>query len=283
MGFSRARSISLQRLSGPEIATLAAAISEFDAASPAASISEIEERLRVSVDSDYPHLLAAMLTATQGTSFETIIESMIDAFEESGDAWYLKVVAAFSFVDWLSQNRAGRISHNALRATLPSDLRRLTSSASPGTTMMDIMNRVRSEVLSLPVDRGFLSSTEYDLRHPDIVRLVMRRYYDVDSFGQPVAVGMLMDDLAAVLWDEIKGDLATQRTGKNRWSPTAVEFAKQLITCREGSHATFLIRIARHFFNQVVEVLGNFEKERYLATGYALVLGRRGIQIPGLG
>ena len=265
--FNRARSITLDRLSENEIELLAAVISEFDAASPAASVAQIEDRLRVSVDSDYPHLLAAMLTATQGKSFETIIESMIDSFHESGDDWCLKVVAAFSFVDELSFNRSGRIAHHALRATLASDLKRTGHTIGLGDKVSETLRRVRSEVISLPVDRGFLSTTEYDLRHPDIVRLVVRRHYGLDSQLKPASVGLFMDDIADVAWDEIRADQATGRAGKNRWKPTTVEFARQLVACRRVPSAIFLIRIARHVFRKVLDVLGNYENERFLATG----------------
>ena len=183
MHLSRAVEIELPRLSEAEFGPLAEVILKHEAASGAGSKELLEGRLRQSIDSNYPHLLAAMLTATSGKSFEATIASMIDDFERVGDDGCLRFVSAFSFLSEFSLNASGRLSHRALRASLEGDLRQRHPGGDIRTLANEMLRRVRSEVISLPVTGGFWKTTEYDLRHPDIVRLVVNRFYGSSDDG----------------------------------------------------------------------------------------------------
>ena len=56
-------------------------------------ISEIEDRIARSVVSKHKHMLAAMIAATEGKSFESYIESLIADFKNAKEEWVLRAVA----------------------------------------------------------------------------------------------------------------------------------------------------------------------------------------------
>ncbi|MGK7870772.1 hypothetical protein [Falsiroseomonas sp. E2-1-a20] len=267
--FERLREIHLPRLSEMEMAPLADAIVRHGAAQPAAASDVVQARIAASVSGEYPHLLAAMLAATRGKSFDACIESMIEDFHQAGDDWALKLVAGFSWLDELSGGHAGRISHHILRATLRYNFKRLEGREPDAGFIAKAITRISSEVVPLHAEGATKSAgSEYDVRHPDIARLVLRRVYGWNQEGQPANLSLLCEDLGLAAQDEVDMDVAEGHSKRsNNWRTRASSQGLRLLDSRHQDRKRICREFGRALLRSIVDRLGFYPEERYLATG----------------
>lgn len=181
---SRISQVSVPRLTESEIRQLAAVIEEHDAMDSRASLGEIIDRITRSVNSDSPHLLAGMLSATRGKLFQEIIDDMVNDFKEARDDWALRLVACCSYLSEESYGRLRRVPHRLLTTVARARYLRDHARRPPDEYVSRKLEQFETEIIRIGVDR--FGQSEYDLRHPDIVRRVLWEFYrfpDVASFG----------------------------------------------------------------------------------------------------
>jgi hypothetical protein len=177
----------LGRLQPDEIGSLAALLVTFQAVDPPQTIPELRQLLHQSVhESEYPHMLAAVMTASRGTDFKHVLASLVEHFPYS------------SLLKWTALCASG--SSSASVRTYAT--RRLFSALHCGDASEPIETgagkfeaahrQVRSEIVLIHGDR-------YDLRHPDITRFVLQHYYEADAAGVLRKTSELEDDLYAIL------------------------------------------------------------------------------------
>jgi hypothetical protein len=153
----------------------------------------LAERLQSLVEGQTNHFLAIMLSATQGETFEEIIRSMIRQFRSQDDEWILKSIAIGMLLADLGDDIDLLIDARLLTRLENSRSRSLTSSKSRSALERAKCEVVRNPTLSKPSDRRKLV-----LRHPDVMRTVLKEFYDFEVGSSIGHVEFFEDDLLDV-------------------------------------------------------------------------------------
>jgi hypothetical protein len=258
--FRRVSRIDVPRLCSDEIESLAHAIVNWGATDDGADQETVERRIKQSVDSAYPHLLAAMLSATRGRRFLEIVDALIADFEAAGDDWVLRLVAIGAYVNELSNDYVGRLPHKALFASSIARLAPQPTRRSDAVTRK--LTEFQSEVIPLRFPGGG-RATEYDLRHPDIWKRVLARFYehDVGFLNRPEPFA---EDLVDLGLDEIREELQAHKTSEGRWRPYIARILRFMFRPHGG--LPIPVALEREVVESVVAGLGAFERELELKT-----------------
>lgn len=146
---------------------------------------ELRARLSRSVKaSEFPHMLAAMMTACRGGNFEDILRSMVADFPER----QLLAWTALCAVTEARDKRSLYLTHRIGAALMCGPDDKLEEG---DRRFMAKLQPVSSEIIGI-------GDSRYDLRHPDISRFVLSSVYQADSSGVLTDTTLLGDDLHAL-------------------------------------------------------------------------------------
>ena len=252
-------SIEVPRLEKDEVSRLASTIVKYSAVSREVTESQVESRIVESVASDHPHLLAAMLSATKGKSFQAIIEDMIHDFEKAEEDWVLRFVACGAILNEISNDRLSRLPEASLLACARGRHRGDNRRRESRDEIHRQLARFSSEVISI---RG-PGMTEYDLRHPDICRVILWRFYGFDG-EEPQLPQAFAEDLCEIGQDEIAAALPRLSQWQGRFRPYIARVAQFLLRPPRNTQHPFPPDVERHLVNTLLPYLGHFLKEREL-------------------
>ena len=177
--------VPLPRLDGTEIEALSLLIWSRGGVPGHVAREELRARLSRSVNaSEFPHMLAAMMTACRGGDFEDILRSMVATFPER----QLLAWTALFAVTETRDKRPLYLTHRIGAALMcgPDD-----ALESGDQRFMAKLMPVSSEIIGI-------GDSRYDLRHPDISRFVLSAVYQADSSGVLTNTTQLGDDLHAL-------------------------------------------------------------------------------------
>jgi hypothetical protein len=180
------RHVALGRLQENEIDSLAKLLLRHDAIGSPIQFTDLRQRIVHSTTAtEFPHMLAAVMTACTDVGFSRLLESMVSSFPDQ------------DLLKWTALCSAGRGSSGLptfatsrlFSALLSSDREPLEI----GRARFEAIHRkVRSEIVSL-------HGSQYDLRHPDITLFVLRYFYDADANGLLHKTSELGDDLYFIM------------------------------------------------------------------------------------
>ena len=184
---NRLKHFPLTRLDDQEIDNLARLLVAHDAPRAKASFDELRKRLRHSVhETEYPHMLAAMMTACSGEDFSHVLTSMVVNFVPQELLRWTAICSQSHDSKGAPMFCTGRMMAalhcNGLDEGIEEGERRFETAFS----------RVRSEIIRIYRDR-------YDLRHPDIAKFVLHHCYDGAANGVLRKINSLVDDLYTIM------------------------------------------------------------------------------------
>lgn len=212
--------VHLERIDRGQAHLIAHKIIAYGAA-PAKYINEtaLVDRMLCSVRSDrFPHLLAAMMSATRGKDFEGIIDDMIRAFEDGGDAAALRYVALGALTCEISGGKMEPLPHYIFHRLLAEMVGVSPESGEGRERIRAMQDAYSSELLSIR-SGGNSNLTVYDLRHPDITHRIVERYYG-GRWGKEIS---RLDDLKSDFADICRADASfAHQTDQNleiRYTP----------------------------------------------------------------
>jgi hypothetical protein len=243
------RHMPLPRLTNREIDNLAALLLAHSVSEPPASLDDLTKRLRHSVrETEYPHMLAAVMTACRGAQFSAILISMIEKFPQP------------DLLKWTTLCAAGTDPHNNPTYATHRLMSALfcSSNAEPiedGSKRFSSAHRqVSSEIITIHGSR-------YDLRHPDITKFVLRHLYDADQDGSLRKVVELEDDLFRIMRAVLRVRLREDRRIRQGIPDSYIyDIPRSWWSSKYGpDHG-----IGRPLYEDVYEQLGNLNADRRL-------------------
>lgn len=239
-----------------EVTSLAAIVLEWSAADRSVSQEDIETRIYESLTSEHPHLLAAMISATTGRRFQDIIEDLIRDFQDTGEDWLLRAIACGSYLSEGSSNRLGRIPYWTLAAIIRArvDAKRGDRQDIVG----GMLRKVESEIVPVRIE-GKSAATEYDLRHPDIWRSVLRCFYGYEE-GAFTSPETFATDILEIGQDEISTEFYRQSFASER-VPYIYQILRFLLTRNEAGLSEDSVRF---IVSGTIGHLGNYPFEARL-------------------
>lgn len=251
--------IEVPRLDKSEVTKLASTIVKYGAAGSKVTQNEVEARIVESVSSDHAHLLAAMLSATKGKSFQAIIEDMIHDFKKAEEDWVLRFVACGSIMNEVSNDRLSRLPETSLLACARGRHRGDNRRRESRDEIQRQIARFSSEVIPIRAP----GMTEYDLRHPDICRAILSLFYGFDGqeLDSPQAFA---EDLCEIGQDEIAAALPHLAQWHGRFRPYIARVAQFLLRPPRYTKHPFPPDVERTLVNTLIPHIGHFPKEREL-------------------
>lgn len=252
--FDRAVNLQVPAVGTPEIEALSEQIVKWQAFDEPRSLEKIRSAITTSVRSRHPHLLAAMMSATHGKNFRAIVDGIISDFTDAGEAWVLAYVACGALISDLSEGFVGRLPRRVFHKLIVNE----------GREVRTVLQEVEGEIVSMSVS-GQREPIEYDLRHPDIVAMVLdrlfkftpdRRIGDLDTFCECIAKISIASREA---WEEIGFN-------KGRIYTDCIVSAISQSVCGESDSID--TDDAVHIVRSVERAFGGYEKEINLRVKY---------------
>ncbi len=253
--------IHLDRIDVRDSKNLARCITDYAAADYEISETALAERLLSSAhEGEHPHLLAAMMSVTKGIGFREIIIDMINQFTSNGDDWTLRYVACGSFLTSITASH-GIVPHNIFAKLIARQLLKAEARVVSRQTVIRKIEDVSSEIIPIRTsrDRG---ATYYDLRHPDIVTMVLARFYRM-TWGLDVGLPEeLMNDLLEIV---AAGNEAVIESKKGDHLPSRsypIEVANALVTADAIQYRWLPRQIGASAMELAIGAYGNLEGDK---------------------
>ena len=160
--------MELPTLKEEELEDLADKMICYDAASNNPSREDLIVRLKESIASNkHPHMLAAVMTATQGKDFTTILKTMIENFPDQS---FLSILSLCSYAAF--ENTHMRLNSGVASSFLAN---KSNLEIQDGRNKFKaLFEQTKSEVIQHP-------GSQLDLRHPDITTYSLEKIYNIQS------------------------------------------------------------------------------------------------------
>ena len=241
--------VPLPRLNDDEINDLSLLLLQHEAADPPTSVDSLRERIGHCVHkTEYPHMLAAIMTACRGADFTYILSSMVQSFPNPD----LLKCTALCAVSTGHDERPLYATHRMLGALFCKD----------GETIQDGCYRFEREQKGVSSEIIRIHGSQFDLRHPDIAEFVIYSLYDgVAPGGMIRSTTILSDDLykimCAVLLVLLHQEARLRKGVPERY---LYEIPRSWWLSRvDVDH-----EVGRHLHENVCERLGNLDEDRSL-------------------
>jgi hypothetical protein len=251
-------SIHLERIDEEQASQIARRIFSYGGNPAHPTVEALTRQMLSSIRSEkYPHLLAAMMSATRGKDFTGIIEDMIRDFEKGGDGAALRYVACGALTYEVSGGQVELLPHYILQRLI-ADMIGVSHESREGRELVRAKLALYSSEL-IPIRSTANSNlTVYDVRHPDIAHQIVEWYYGGqwrDEIKSP-------DDLVADFDDIVRTDLASARPNslnlERRYGPRSA-----LAWLRSGAdHEWLTTGLAERLLRCVCDSFDNFEGGR---------------------
>lgn len=256
---SRKLTLSVPTIAGAEIDALVQRLIAWRASGRPRTRDELKTAILHSVHGEHPHLLAAMMTATHGVSFRTIIDRMIDEFEDAKEQWSLRLVACGALFEELSGGRTGRLPGPIFLRIVA---KHLNPNGAAGERLSEWARaRLRafaSEIITHkpPVTHAV---SQYDLRHPDITYHVLNRYFGT-CWGETAGdINLLEEDFHEIVSAEF-AHFSTKEGRRNAVS-YAVETINSYFKSKGYGQNWVSVDLIRRLTRTIIDTLGSFDHE----------------------
>ncbi|CAN1527889.1 AAA domain containing protein [Rhabdaerophilaceae bacterium] len=232
---------SINRLSESEIERLASLISDFDAAEEGAQIKDIRSRiLKSNTSGDFPHMLAAMMTACSGKDFSSIIKSFVENFK------YKEILKATAICSQFGEKGKETYCTTSIFSALLIDDQ--SHQLDKGrANFNNLYNSIKSEIIRISGDR-------YELRHPDIAKMAISQLYDTNDVFVLRKTEELLDDLYRIMRAIIRVRVLDQDTKTNRLVPS--HYMYDIPRFWWQSHTVGGHQLGRRLFESIIDLLG---------------------------
>jgi hypothetical protein len=259
--FNRKLVLSVPTIGGDEIESLVERLLAWRASGRPRTPEELKSAILRSVQSEHPHLLAAMMTATHGVSFQTIIDRMIDEFEDANEQWALRLVACGALLEEISHGQVGKLPGPIFLAIVA---QRLNPAASGGDRLSEFARaRLRAFASEIVTHKAPVAhaASQYDLRHPDIVNQVLHRYFGL-RWGEAAGdINLIADDLYEIIQAEFASLRSSRRGEHDDWLNYTGTAVRAYFRFRAQETGWIPPGLVRETTRSMIGAYGNFERQ----------------------